>query len=420
LAGGIAKLWKKRRGAILISCAVLAALLVFGAFRLTKAGPDIPSALVKRGEFVDFLQMRGSVKAPKSVTIAAPFEAGDLGILTIVKDGQAVKKGDVVVEFDTTTLKQELKQDESDAKAAQASIQQSKAQAQMKEEQDTTDLMKARFDVESAKLDVSKSEIVSKIDGEEAQLKLEDAEQKVKESETKLKADRASDAADIQAKEQAHDKATYQVQKTERSLGVLVLHAPQDGIVTVDTNWRASSMFGNGAPFKVGDRAWAGAAVAELPDLSSLVIEARVDETERGRVSVGEPVTLRIDAVPGKDFNGHISDISTIASVDFSGGWPFPRNFAMTVALDETDSRIRPGMSTNVRIATDRFADAITIPAGAVFHKEGTNIAYVLHGSKYEERAVEEGRRSGDEVMVTKGLQAGERVALRDPTVKQQ
>lgn len=92
----------------------------------------------------------------------------------------------------------------------------------------------------------------------------------------------------------------------------------------------------------------------------------------------------------------------------------------MTVALDETDSRIRPGMSTNVRIATDRFADAITIPAGAVFHKEGTNIAYVLHGSKYEERAVEEGRRSGDELMITKGLQAGERVALRDPTVKQQ
>jgi multidrug efflux pump subunit AcrA (membrane-fusion protein) len=420
LAGRFTNLWKKRRGAILISFAVLATLLVFGAFRLTKAGPDIPSALVKRGEFVDYLQMRGGVKAPKSVTIAAPFEAGDLGILTIAKDGQAVKKGDVVVEFDTTTLKQELKQDESDAKAAEAGIQQSKAKARMTEEQDTTDLMKAKFDVESAKLDVSKSEIVSKIDGEEAQLKLEDAQQKQKEIETKLKADQASDAADIQAKEQAHDKTVYQMQKTERSLSVLVLRAPIDGIVAIDTNWRASNIFGNGAPFKAGDRAWAGAAVAELPDLSSMVIEARVDETERGRVRVGEPVTVRIDAVPDKEFNGHIADIGTIASVDFSGGWPFPRNFAMTVALDESDSRIRPGMSTNVRIATDRFADAITIPSGAVYHKEGLSVAYVVRGSKFEERTIEEGRRSGDEVMIAKGLRAGERVALRDPTVKQQ
>jgi multidrug efflux pump subunit AcrA (membrane-fusion protein) len=420
LPGRLTNLWKKRRGAILISFGVLAALLVFGAFRLTKAGPDIPSAIVKRGEFVDFLQMRGDVKAPNSVTIAAPFEAGDLGILTIAKDGQAVKQGDVVVEFDTTTLKQELKQDESDAKAAEAAIQQSKAKARITEEQDTTDLMKAKFDVESAKLDVSKSEIVSKIDGEEAQLKLEDARQKQKESETKLKADQAADRADIQAKEQARDKTVYQMQKTQRSLKSMVLRAPKDGVITLDMNWRASGGFGNGAPFKVGDRAWAGSAVAELPDLSSMVIESRVDETERGRVQVGEAVTVRIDAVPDKEFNGHISDISTIASIDFSGGWPFRTNFVMHVALDDADNRIRPGMSTNVRIATERFADAITIPSGAVFHKEGLNVAYVVRGSKFEERTIDESRRSGDEVMVTKGLQAGEHVALRDPTVKPQ
>jgi multidrug efflux pump subunit AcrA (membrane-fusion protein) len=170
----------------------------------------------------------------------------------------------------------------------------------------------------------------------------------------------------------------------------------------------------------VGDRAWAGSAVAELPDLSSMVIESRVDETERGRVQVGEAVTVRIDAVPDKEFNGHISDISTIASIDFSGGWPFRTNFVMHVALDDADNRIRPGMSTNVRIATERFADAITIPSGAVFHKEGLNVAYVVRGSKFEERTIDESRRSGDEVMVTKGLQAGEHVALRDPTVKPQ
>ncbi|HKS82105.1 MAG TPA: efflux RND transporter periplasmic adaptor subunit [Candidatus Acidoferrales bacterium] len=412
--------WRRRRVAALIIIVVAACLLTFGAFRFARAVPDIPSAVVKRGEFVDYLQLRGEVKATKSVTITAPFEAGELTILKIVQDGQQVKKGDMVVEFDTTTLQQNLKQDQTDVKAAEAAIQQSKAQARMKEEQDKTDLMKAQFDVESAKLDASKQEIVSKIEGEEAQLKLADTQQKLKETETKLKADQASDAADILSKKQVYDKAVYQVQKTERSLGELVLKAPQDGIVTLDMNWQAAGPFGNGTPFKTGDRAWPGAAVAELPDISSMLVTARVDETERGRLQAGMPATVRIDAIPDREFNGHISDISSIASVDFTGGWPFPRNFTMKITLDGSDSRLRPGMSTNVRVATERIEDAITAPTGAIFHKEGMSVAYVLHGSKFEQRNVEEARHSGDEVMIVKGLQAGERVALRDPTLKQQ
>lgn len=421
VVGRIRGAWKRRRGTIVTLFAATAALILIGAFRMARAVPDIPSALVQRGEFVDYLQVRGEVKAPKSVTIAAPFEAGSLQILKIVSNGQQVKKGDTVVEFDTTTLKQSLAQDQSEAKSSDAEIQQARAAARIKEEQDTTDLMKAKFDVESAKLDVSKSEIVSKIDGEEAQLKLADAEQKLKEAEAKLKADQTADAADTQSKQQEHDKTLYQVQQTERSLGVLVLKAPLDGMVTVSTNWQSGGMFGNnGAPFKAGDRAWPGTAIAEIPDLSTLNIVSRIDESERGRIQVGQAVMVRVDAIPDGEFSGHISEISTIASLDFSGGWPIRKNFTMTVTLDKVDSRLRPGMSTNVRVATERMADAITIPAGAVFHKEGQTLAYVLRGSKYEERPVEAARHSGDTVMITKGLQAGERVALKDPTVKQQ
>jgi HlyD family secretion protein len=412
--------WKRKRGTILVLAVVVAIFLLFGAFRLAKAVPDIPSAVVARGEFVDYLQVRGEVKAVTSATIAAPFEAGDLKILKLAANGQQVKKGDVVVEFDTTTLKQTLAQDQSTSKSADAEIEQSRAQARMKEEQDLTDVMKARYDVESAKLDASKQEILSKIDGEEAELKLADAQQKLKEVEAKLTADKASDAADIQSKQQKRDKTVHQVGLSEHSLNLLVLKAPIDGMVALDTNWQSSGPFGNGAPFKQGDRAWPGAAIAELPDLSSLNLSGRIDETERGRVQVGQIVSVRIDAIPDRDFTGRVSDISTTASIDFSGGYPFRKNFTMTVTLDSSDPRLRPGMSTNLRVATDRIANAITIPSEALFHKEGRSVAYILRGSKYEERQVEVERRSGDQLLIGKGLQAGDRVALRDPTEKQQ
>lgn len=87
----------------------------------------------------------------------------------------------------------------------------------------------------------------------------------------------------------------------------------------------------------------------------------------------------------------------------------------MDFSLQKTDPRLRPGMSANVRIAVDRVAEGIVVPAEAVFQKSGQSVAYVLHGSRFDERPIEVARRSGDQVLVAKGLQAGERVALRDP-----
>lgn len=413
------ELWNSRRRTIVILAVVLTSGVAFGAFRLTHLAPDLPSLVVKRGEFVDYAQFRGEAKALKSVTITAPFRAGDLQIIRLAHNGAAVKKSDVVVQFDATKVEQDLAQNRSALKAAEAEIEQSRAQARLKEEQDVTDVTKARYDVEAAKLDASKEEILSKIDGEEAKLKLADTEQKLEEVEEKLKSDRAGNAADIESKQQKRDKALYDVRQAEQSLSALTLKAPIDGIVTVLVNWRAGGFFGGNADFKEGDRAWPGAAIAELPDLSSIRITGRIDETERGRLKSGQTVTVRLDSVPDRQFTGSVAQIGTIASTDFSAGWPFPRDFYLEISLDQTDQRLRPGMSASVRVAVDRVPDAIVLPADASFQKSGRTVAYVLRGSRFEERVIEVGRRSGDQLLVTSGLKTGERVALKDPTTKE-
>ena len=104
--------------------------------------------------------------------------------------------------------------------------------------------------------------------------------------------------------------------------------------------------------------------------------------------------------------------------MDFSGGWPFPRNFILEIVLDQTDQRFKPGITGQVTVIVDRVPDAITIPAQAVFQKSGQNVAYIWRGTQFEERAIEVGRRSGDRIMVAKGVSPGEQVALKDPTLK--
>jgi hypothetical protein len=70
-------------------------------------------------------------------------------------------------------------------------------------------------------------------------------------------------------------------------------------------------------------------------------------------------------------------------------------------------------------VLVDRVANAITIPAQAIFQRSGKNVAYVWRGTQFEERTIDVARRSGDKILVAKGVNAGDQVALRDPTVKE-
>jgi len=405
-----------RRKAMAIAVLVLAGSgVVLGAVRLGKRSPTVPTYEVKRGEFLDSLQFRGEVKALKSVTISAPAEAGELQIIKVSPEGTAVKPGDVVVEFDKTKTEQDLAQYRSSLKSAEAGIDQARAQARLAEEEDKTAVLKARYAVESAKLEASKQEIVSKIEGEEAKLKLADAEQALREAETKQKSDQALNRATIESTEQASNKARFDVKRAERSLEAMAVRAPSAGTISLLDHWTGSS----DAPYRPGDRAWPGAAIANLPDATTLRISARVDETERGRLAPKQSVTVQMNAIPDRQFTGHVEQIGALASMDFSGGWPFARNFNLEIVLDQTDSRFKPGISGQVTVIVDRVPNAITIPAQAMFQKSGQNVAYVWRGTQFEERAIEVGRRSGDRIMVAKGVTAGEQVALRDPTAKE-
>lgn len=400
---------------VVVAAVVVACVILLGAIRYSHRAPATPTIDVKRGEFVDSFQIRGEIAALKSIGISAPAEAGELQILKISADGAKVKLGDPIVEFDKTKTQQDLAQYRSSLKYASADIEQARAQARLTEEKDLTALSKARFDLESAELDASKQEIVSKIEGAEAQLKVADAKQTRNEAEQKLKADRSANQATIAGKIEASKKAAFDVGRAETALSKMTLKAPVAGIVSLVPWWGAEVP----APFKPGDRVWPGATIAELPDTSSLRVTSRVDETERGHLAVKQPVSIHLDAIPDKQFGGKVDEISTIASEDYTAGWPIPRNFDLRITLDQIDPRLRPGMTAQITIMVDRIPDVLVIPVEASFQKEGGTFAYVWTGSKFREQKIEVRRRSGDRLVISKGLEAGERIALEDPTTKE-
>lgn len=397
--------------AVILACSVG----LFGWVRSVRRDPTEPVFQVQRSEFLDVLQFRGELKAARTVSISAPSDIGNVQIVKIAQDGSSVKKGEVVVEFDPSKTKSELDQNRSILKSADAQIKQGQAEGKLTEEKDTTAVMKAKYDLEAAKLDASKSEILSEIDGAEARLKVKDAEQTLREAEETLKSDRAKTDATVAAYRSASAKAKFDAERAAHSLERMMVTAPADGTIRLVPVWHD----GAESPFKAGDRAWPGSAIAELPDATSLHIVAHVDETERGRLTVAQTATVQLDAIPDRQFTGKIQRIGTIASMDFSAGWPFPRNFDLQVAIDQNDPRLRAGMNVQVTVIVERVPNAISIPAQASFMKSGRTVAYVWNGSNFAERTIQIDRRSRDRCLVSSGLQAGDRVALKDPSVKE-
>ena len=123
------------------------------------SAPDLPTVEVTKGEFIDALEIRGEIRPLKSIVLAAPMQSGELQILKLAKNGSMVKPGDVVVQFDSTTLRRTKQEKESELKQADAEIEQTTAQSRITKEQNSTELMRSKYNIERAKAIPSRASI---------------------------------------------------------------------------------------------------------------------------------------------------------------------------------------------------------------------------------------------------------------------
>ncbi len=146
-------------------------------------------------------------------------------------------------------------------------------------------------------------------------------------------------------------------------------------------------------------------------------MNARVDETDRGRIQIGGAARVRVDAVPDRDLTGTLRDISVVAKPDFTT-WPPVRNFDIVVALADSDPRLRSGMSASARIELDRLPDVLVVPTGAMFQRGTATVVYVVNGAAVDARPVTVLRRGRDQVALASGVREGERISLKEPAAE--
>jgi hypothetical protein len=401
----------------LLVTAVLVGVIVvaFAAWR-PSASTDIPTAVVERGVFIDDLPLRGEIRPERSIALTAPSAGGgDMQIVQLIAIGTPVDVGEVIVVFDSTNQQRTLEQKESERKQAESELEKARAEEQRRVRAAEAELADARSVAERARLDLGAAELLSKVDAEKRAIAVRNAEQVVAELQEKVSAERDAGAADVAIAVQKVEKVRYDVADTRRIIEALSVRAPARGMVSLMPNFRAGGPMSRTAPeFRRGDRAWAGAAIAELPDLTSVRITVRADEADRARLRVDGQARIRVDALPDRELEGRISEISLVATPDFTS-FPPVRNFDVLVALSASDPRLRSGMSATARLEIDRLDDALLVPTGAVFERNGESVVFVVGDRGQTRRVVTIARRGRERIAVADGIHVGERVVLQAP-----
>ena len=375
---------------------------------------DLPSAPVHQGDFNVLIRCRGALTARRTAQITAPIGVTDLQIVWLAPAGGEVKEGQSIIRFDESKLQQDLREKNVALQQAQATFDQAVAQAQMRAEQDKVDLSSARYAMEKARLEVSKQTIVSAMEGQKSALDLKMAEEKVTLQASASDLHNKSDEAKNASQRRLRDEAQAEVSRVQSRLRLMDMKSPFNGVINYLTNYSQGWM--NAQPFKVGDHVSAGAPIAEIPDLSTLEMESKVEETDRGRMAVGNAVLVHVDAFPENVLSAHLVSVSPLTEQSFDE-WPPTRSFRAFAKFDKPDARLRPSMNAAADIIESTIPRAISIPARALFTRAGSPIVYLKQERTFVATSVKLLARNTDEVAIS-GIPGGSTIALTDPELQ--
>jgi RND family efflux transporter MFP subunit len=389
-AGSRPSAWLLVSGLAVLCAAALAVLWPSSSLE------QIPTAQVARGNVRITVVESGELRAEHQATISAPT---DKQIIWLVPEGTRVKKGDLLVEFESQKYEIAKSAAESALAVARADLRKAmgELQAQRASEQG------ARLEYASLP-DLAERGFVTRNELEAARLTYEE-----------VKASTSSFRAGVEAAEANVQRAEREVQQQDRKLQAGQVRASRDGVVVY------ANTGDPGSPHKVtvGMTPFEGMELMYLPDTSSMRVDAEISEFDLAKISVGSSAALRLDAYPDTVFRGEVSSIASLARQKISrvSGQPIGvKVFDVSVKVLDEDERLKPGLTTSVEILVNENADVLYVPVAGIFVDElDRTIVYVRTEDGAVTQPVELGGSTDRVAIVLAGLEEGEQILLSPP-----
>lgn len=371
---------------------------------------EVPTVTVDRpATFVRQVKAEGVLQAVEATAITTPSDAeGPLKIAWLAPDGARVAAGEVVVRFDASEAARLLADSRDDVASASHEIDRVTSQGTSKRaKRERTAEVAAREAAVAREFESTDASIFSRVELAESAIDLEFAEAKVRHAEGVQSVERDVSKRERKLHEISRAKHEHEVERAVERLARLEVAAPHDGLLVLMRGWR-------GEAIRVGDTAWAGQKIAELPLVAKMQADVHVLEADAGDLAVGLAGEVVIEAHPDRRFAATVTHVDTLAQ---------PRHpdvpvhyFGVQLALAETVPELMR-VGQRVRVTIDiAVPDALVVPRQAVFDRDGQRIVHRRTATGFEPVVVQLGPSSAGRVTILSGLAPGDEIALRDPS----
>jgi HlyD family secretion protein len=404
--------------AVLLAAALAAACAGAGADEVAAApSPAGAEALVvARGDLAPRLLLTGELHAARGHDLVVPrAPTWRLQIRWLADDGAEVRAGDPVVEFDSTEFTSSLEQRRLTLAESGSDRERTRARGEVAEAEKLFALEQKRAELAKAESRaVVPPDLLSPREHQDRQLALERARVEVAKAEEDLATTRAANRSELEMKAIELARLRREIEVAERALAELTLRAPVDGLFIVEGNrWEG------GRKLQEGDNVFVGMAVARMPDLSSMEVEAMLSDVDDGRLRPGMAARCTLDAYPETAYPCRVRAVAPVARE--ADRTALLRYFDVGLELDGTDvGRMRPGMSVQVEVAGDAAQGVLLVPRRALdFGATAAATAATARARLADGgwRAVELGPCDAQRCVVVAGLEEGTRLAPAPATL---
>ncbi|MCM2370042.1 HlyD family secretion protein [Aporhodopirellula aestuarii] len=449
----------QRRGGAKIVLLVLTALIAGAGWygydvyteRQKQISPDsLIVSEVTSAPFDHTIIEQGEIESSSNTEVVCEIRSrGNVGtsILWVIDEGTRVRKGDKLVELDSSNLEMELKEDrievitaEANLATAVALLEQAKISRQeylegiyeTEEKAILSEIAVAEQELRKAQLALQSSErlvakgLVNALQLEADKFALANTRNQLDAAKGRLRVlqeltkrkmlvqyDSDIDAAkaNLSAAEEKLLEERTELAEIEQQIQMCVMKAPTDGVV-VHAN-KFSSRGGN-AEFVVepGAVIRERQAIIRLPDPTRMQVRCKVNESRITLLRKGMAAKIRIDALPNMVLKGHVAKVNRYAE---PGSWfsSSIKEYAVIVEIVDPPEVIRTGMTAAVEIFVEQLPEAIQVPIQAIYEHDKKMFALVQTGKqKFETREVSISATNDTMASITQGLAPGEQAVL--------
>jgi HlyD family secretion protein len=333
-----------------------------------------------------------------------------LVLVKLAKAGGFVHKGEVVAEFDRQYQLNRLDDFKAGVAQLEAGVAKLKADLAVAKEAHQQLVRVAKADLEKARLDLKTIEVRSAIESEKFKLSASEADARYKQMLAEIPLFDSLQAAQLRAAEVDLEQARIDLQRATMNVERMVLRAPVDGVIVMQSIWRG----GDFGQVQEGDQVWPGTFFMQIVDPGSMVVNATVNQTDSDHLRIGMRAGVRLDGYPGMLLPGHIVGIGAITK---TAGWRanFVKEIPVRLKLDEVDPRLLPDLSASADVVLESERQVIVAPRQAIFHDGGTGRAFVLlkDASAWRRRYVDLGVTNHVAAAVRSGVHQGDVLAAQ-------